>query len=373
MRTCLILLITLVCSRSFGSELVTVKLADGEILTGKLDTPVGSEAIKELVVFVHGTGPNTYLNHRKFGKTEFNYFDLFATEFTKRGIAFFTYNRRGVSLGNKPPYYDSIDSEKYKKYLPSIEPDDLATVINQLRKQKRLKKTKVVLLGWSEGTILAAMMAEQRKTKIDAIFLAGYCNGTVIDAIKWQYSGSSSMQNIREYFDTNDDMQISQAEYESENEKASMFRKKGFKDAKFADLDVNKDNNITREDFGIIAQPRLKAIMDAYEKGDQEWIWKNYFRVTIDWLKEHDHLEPNSSRLLRIKIPIFIFHGDGDANVPLEGALDIQKRFEKEGKSNLQLFTFRNHDHNLNYAEWPQKQVISEGISKIFEVAEKIR
>jgi len=100
-----------------GSEIVKIKLSDGEMMTGKLDLPPGGGDVRELVIFIAGTGPNTYLNHRKLGNTEFNYFDLFVDEFSKRGVAFFAYNRRGVEIGDAPPYCDTVDKEKYKKYL----------------------------------------------------------------------------------------------------------------------------------------------------------------------------------------------------------------------------------------------------------------
>ncbi|WP_315822040.1 hypothetical protein [Paraflavitalea speifideaquila] len=56
-------------------------------MRGKLDLPANG-AIRQLVIFIHGTGPATYLDRRKAGDSTFNYFDLFAREFNKRNIAF---------------------------------------------------------------------------------------------------------------------------------------------------------------------------------------------------------------------------------------------------------------------------------------------
>lgn len=77
----------------YSQEIITVQLADGEHISGKLDLPTDSSKLPLVVIFVPGTGPNTYVNKRKIGNLEFNYYDLFATEFTKRGIGFLTYNR----------------------------------------------------------------------------------------------------------------------------------------------------------------------------------------------------------------------------------------------------------------------------------------
>jgi len=115
-------------SFSQQSEIIRIKLQDGDTLTGKLDLPDIPQSIKELVIFVHGTGPSTYLDRRKVGGIEFVYFDLFKQEFNKRGIAFYTYNRRGVSLTNNPPTYDTVDKVKYKKYLPVTEAKDISSM-----------------------------------------------------------------------------------------------------------------------------------------------------------------------------------------------------------------------------------------------------
>ena len=72
-----------------AAELIKVKLDDGEVSTGKLHIPVGAGEIKELVIFIHGTGPNTYENPRKFGDVEFKYYDMFGEEFNRHGIAFY--------------------------------------------------------------------------------------------------------------------------------------------------------------------------------------------------------------------------------------------------------------------------------------------
>ena len=87
-----ILLAVLICISplsSFASELVRINLFDGEVLTGKLQLPPNFSPIRELVIFVHGTGPGTYLDRRVVGGVDFNYFDIFGEEFNRRGIAFF--------------------------------------------------------------------------------------------------------------------------------------------------------------------------------------------------------------------------------------------------------------------------------------------
>ena len=355
-----------------ASEIVKIKLSDGETMTGKLDLPPGGGDVRELVMFIAGTGPNTYINHRKLGNAEFNYFDLFVDEFGKRGVGFFAYNRRGVEIGDTPPYYDTVDKEKYKKYLPGIEVKDIGTAIAHLRGDARLKTAKIVLLGWSEGTILAAMAAENADNKIAALLLAGYAHENMSDIIKWQLSGEPSIINIRKYFDVDKDNIITKSEYEAAAAAATYMRTNVFKDAKFEEIDVNKDGKIDSADFKIINSGKLQAVLSAIEKNDDAWIWANYFRITTAWLKEYFALESNKTRLLRIDIPIYVFHGEDDANASVAGVLDLKDRFAQKNKTNLQCFVFKGHDHDLNYMLWPVKKTISEGIQKIFDAAGEI-
>ncbi len=378
--TSLLLLVLLLLSSPLlaaepTAEIVTFQLFDGETAEGKLSLPADTSKIKELVIYIHGTGPGTYDKHRKMGGTEFNYFDLFAQEFNNRGIAFFTYNKRGVTGGDTPPLYEKVDREKYKKVLPGVEVKDIATFISTLRKDKRLSKAKVVLMGWSEGSIIAslvALAADDKKNKVSALLLAGYANDNLFDVIKWQNTGGSSIVNIRGYFDTNHDNRITREEYESDAKPAMAFRTQAFGGAKFAQLDVNKDNVIDAGDFALLNKTRYETILAAVEKNDDEWIWNNYFHVTTAWLKEHFALEANKVRLLRANIPIYIFQGEDDANCPVEGVYDLQEKFKKAGKTNLHAFVFKSHNHDLNYIDWLTKKEMPEGIKKLFESAEEL-
>ena len=207
-----------------AGDIIKFTLFDGENVEGKLSLPTNAGALKELVIFVHGTGPATYDNHRKFGQLEFNYFDYFADEFNRRGIAFFTYNKRGVTRGDTPPSFEKIDRERYRKVLPSVEVRDIATFIHTLRRDKRLKNAKIVLLGWSEGTALASLVAQDKSNRISALLLNGYLNDNLADVIRWQNNGGSSMVNLRAAFDTDKDGAISRTEYESTEKGPAAFR-----------------------------------------------------------------------------------------------------------------------------------------------------
>ena len=370
MKKLLLLIACSWCIGVYGSNIISIKLNDGESIVGRLSMPEGSANVPTVVVFIPGTGPNTYLNKRKIGNKEFNYYDLFEAEFLKRGIGFFTYNRRGVEIGDKPPYYDKVDSAKYAKYTPKQEVLDVESILSDLRKVDRLKDTRIALLGASEGTIIAAMVADRMVEKVDDLLLFGYANDNMFDIIKWQFSGVTSIMNLKKYFDTNKDNVFSRAEYESKDTIATLGRVRVLNNLPFDTLDMVKDGNLDYKDFGARNKPFYNYLLKMIDEGNDTWIWKNYFRITSLWLKEHFKLEANKTRLLNIDIPIYIFQGVEDANASVDGAYDIQARFKNANKTNLKCFIFEGHNHDLNYLDWPFKQQISEGLNAIFNTSE---
>lgn len=277
-----------------------------------------------------------------------------------------------MEIGNQPPYFDVVDSAKYAKYLPSTEAMDIEAIISMLRKDKRFGQSKIALLGASEGTIIASMVADRKVERVDGLLLFGYANDNLFDIIKWQLSGAASIINLRKYSDTNKDNQFSRKEYESADPMAVYARAKLLQDATFESLNMVKDSIIDFRDFAPKTVPYFEYIIKMAEAGNDAWIWNNYFRITSKWLTAHFQLEANKTRLLRLKMPIYIFHGMDDGNVPIEGVYDIQSRFKETGQTNLQCKFFEGHDHDLNYLAWPFNHQVSEGLNAIFKASESL-
>ena len=367
------LFLSFLCSSSLiASEIIDFRLQDGEIIKGKLSLPKGSASISHIVLYIHGTGPNTYLNKRGNAEQNFNYYDMFAEEFNNAGIGFLSYNRRGVTMSETPPMYDAVDSAKYSKYIPLTEATDVESIIRQLKKYGNLQKTKIILLGWSEGTIIATMIAERKVIDIEALMLCGYANENLFDIIKWQLNGASSMISVCQCFDSDDNKFIDRGEYESEEKVATYCRDKLFGGVDFSLMDKSPDSILDARDFKIQTEPYYNMLLEKTEAGDNNWIWNNYFRITSQWLKQHFALEANKTKMLRLNLPIYIFHGTSDANTSVEGVYDIEKRFKSTGKTNLKCQIFENHDHNLNFSSWITKKELPEGLKAIFEQAKKI-
>jgi len=356
-----------ILSENIISEVKTIKLSDGEETIARLCLPKNRQ-INTIVVAVHGTGPYTYLTQRQ----GFNYYDVLADGFCGKGVGFFTYNRRGVELGEKAPWFDKVDSIKYTKYLPHTEAIDIETMIAFLKNDKRFKNCKIILYGISEGTIIASMVAERKKVKIDALFLHGYAHENMFDIIKWQNTGEGLMTLINSIFDKNGDKAVDREEYESDDPTISSYRGYLFQNLPFDSVDIVKDNVIDIKDIRTTREPFQELLMTKISENEASWIWNHYVRVTIGWFREHFALEPNKTRLLRVDIPIYVFHGKEDANVPAESVYDLEVKFKTCNKSNLKTFVFDKHNHDLNFQDWIKTKEYPEGLKKVFETSAEI-
>ena len=350
-------------AQATGSELLDIKAADGYVLEGKLDMPETKP--ERLVIFVNGSGPNTYDNRRQINGQNFNYFDLFAERITADGNAFFRWNTRGCAPGDEPPLFTDISEPDYQTYVPENSIADVEAVISVLRDDERLSDCPVILLGWSEGTMIAPQVAVRGNVPVDALVLCGYVNGTMAEALEWQQTGGASMVFYREYFDTDGDGAISASEYNADPYGIV----KALGDVPFESLDLDGSGILTEEDFKLMLADSWSQLQDAIARGDDQWLAENYsVRLTSAWFEGHARLQPNREILSKLDIPIHIFHGISDGNVPVQGVYDIEASFQEAGKDNLTIHVYPNHDHDLNYTQYILTGELSEGFKDLFEL-----
>lgn len=351
---------------AFIPEIKTIPLNDREVIEARLCLP--DNKVKTIVFCIAGTGPTTYLTKR----TTFNYFDELANGFCEEGTAFFTYNRRGCETGETPPLFVEVDSTKYAKYTPIQEAEDVETMISFLQKDQRFTKCKILLYGISEGTIIASLVAERKVVHIDALLLHGYAHENMYDIILWQNKGHGVMIMANSVFDKDGDGMISKEEYEAKEEKVVQYKTYIFQNMPFDSLDIVKNGVIDIHDIEKMRMPFHEELIKRVTNNDWLWIRSNYFNITPQWFKSHFKLEPNKTRLLRLNIPIHIFHGKEDVNVPVEGVYDLQERFEVCNKTNLNIHVLEKHNHDLNFQDWLIHKKWSEGFRQLFSVAKEL-
>ena len=293
------------------TKIVQVQAHDNYNLDVKINYPANSESV---IIFCHGSGANTYDNRREIAGKNFNYFDLFVDEFCKRNIAFCRWNTRGCRISDSPPDFVSINLEEYANYRPSTSIQDIITVKDYIKKLPQFKNSKILLMGISEGK--------------------GFIEKT--DFVLDKLDVRSSL----------------------------------FPDVEFEDLDIDKDGKLTQNDFALQMADYKKQVFQAIEDNDDEWLKNNYsVQITAKWCKEHFAL-PNMAETMRsLNVPIYIFQGEDDANIPISDLDKIRDDFKKWGKSNLHIFTFPKHDHDLNYLQYIFNGTIPEGLQRVFDIA----
>lgn len=338
-------------------EALTIPSFDAYPLESRLYLP-SDQSPRALVIYVNGSGPNTNQNTRQLSAdATFSYFDLVASGFNEVGAAFLSYSTRGVTASDTPPFYHTVDPQAYQTYLPEHSVQDVAAIVRALRTDSRLHDCPIYLLGWSEGTMIAPKVAQL--VPVDGLLLAGYVNGTMQQVLDWQQTGGSSMVTYCLYFDADGDGRVSQAEYE--NDRYGVRPALGLDQVVFSELDADGDGQLTASDFAALLAPSRQALYDAITHSDDAWLAKNYpVRLTSAWFHAHSHFTPNRDMLTELDLPIVIFQGQADANVPVQDTLDIQAQFAALGKDNLTVHLYPNADHDLNFASylstgvWPQ-------------------
>lgn len=324
--------------------------------------------VQKIVLFVNGSGPMTYKTKRqKPDGTFFYYFDIWADEFTKRGIGFCSYSQRGVVDGDTPPFFSEIDDAEYKKYRPHNSVIDVESIVSYLNAE--YISAKIILLGWSEGTIIAPLVAERGNANVYALMLAGYCNENLKDTLIWQLSGNTTLIFLRRLFDYDKKGYITRSDFDEDRYGA----RKNLGELTFEKLDADSDDMITLSDVAQIEKEHLLNLLNAIENDDDEWLKNNHdVRLTSAWFKEHFALRPNKEVLPKLDLPIHIFSGEYDNMTPMQHALDIDAEFNRLGKNNLTLHTFENHDHDLNCVKYIVKNEFSEGFTAIFDTVDDI-
>lgn len=349
-----------------NAKIFNIEAHDGYMLNVKVDYP---STAKSIIIFCHGSGPNTYDNRRIIGDKEFNYFDLFVDEFCKRDIAFCRWNTRGCSLSDIPPDFVSIHEKDFQTYCPSTSIQDIVTVTNFMKTIPQFENSNIIFMGISEGATLIPFAATQCND-VAGLLLLSFSYENMKDTLEWQLSGGGSMVNMCKWFDCSEKGFIDKNDFELDKHHV---RPSIFPDTDFEDLDLDKDGKITQNDFALQLSEYKAEVFRAIEINDDEWLRNNFsVRVTSKWFKEHFALPCISTELCSLSIPIYIFQGEDDANIPFSDINKIRRDFEKIGKDNLNIFTFPNHDHDLNYLKFPFYGTISKGLLSVFDTAQTI-
>src|SRR4030095_11687490 len=86
---------------------------DGYPMLGKLTLP-DTEGLHPVVIYVQTAEGATVDMKRPLGRNvTFNYYDLYREKLPEMRVAFFSYEGRGIRMGDAPPRYEAIDWDVY--------------------------------------------------------------------------------------------------------------------------------------------------------------------------------------------------------------------------------------------------------------------
>jgi pimeloyl-ACP methyl ester carboxylesterase len=357
-----------------GERIVEFETYDGLTLEGKLSVPLKGSSKFPVVFFLPGAGPWTFDRPIEYPvmsdpkemfpeNKKYNYCDFYAKEFTKRGIAFYRVNKRGCAVSEIKPY-ERVSRQIFSKATLSILLKDYEYALNELRNQPDIDKKKIVLLCGSEGTILGPRLALISPDGILSVVMFGYVEDNARDVITWQNT-VGPWRNISRMFDANSDKKITKDEYDTVIKKIPTPL-----NLSFSMLDRNQDGTVQPRDLENKAT--LKNILNAAQKNDDDYLWDNLLNLTSSYLREDWNRGPNHKTLLKLEIPLGIFHGKKDGTCRVEGVIETKKAFEEANKQNLTIKIYQKTGHDLNWASFLKDGQIPNPFQDIFNYIKNI-
>ena len=320
---------------------------DGTPLEGKLTLPAGADGPVPVVFHLHGAGPRNYdhaLQYRDAdGKLHvYRYYDFYSHELARRGVAFFRMSKRGCTA--EPSGKPVVDRAVFSTTTPTVLLDDYEKALEALRERGEIDASRIVLSGASEGTRLAPELALRSPQGIVAIGLSGYQADNTRDTVVWQNT-VGPWRNVQKLIPAAGDGTLTKAEYEEAVAASPTLAQR----LPFAGIDPDGDGAVTAEDMARLVKPRLDAILQAVENRNDNLIWQAVANLTSAYLLDGWTGEPHYRTLLKLDVPIAIFHGDLDGVTRVEGVHEAEAAFRAAGKANLRTHIYPGHDHDLNW------------------------
>jgi pimeloyl-ACP methyl ester carboxylesterase len=337
---------------------------DGYPMRGKLTVPntAGPYAV---VIYVQAAEGMTIDMKRPLPKGTFNYFDLYREKLPEIGVGFFSYEGRGVTMGDTPPRYEKIDREVYNTSTLDNKVRDVLSAVSAVRKQKGVDARKIFLMGASEGTLLAAEAAARAPDQVTGgLVLYAVLSSTLKDMLKFQAADGPFMI-MNSVFDADKDGKTSKAEYDADARKN---RALGLQATAFETLDADHDGFFTQADFRTLRKPLADAIEADNFDGISAWLKQTaVVDLPTGWLQDHFAHPSMWSFLAQLKIPVGLFHGTADNLAPVDGTRNLEAQAKRAGKTNLEFHYFDGLDHSLGIGVWFTRGTLPEGHQAIFE------
>lgn len=342
---------------------------DGLALHGKLTLP-DSGPPRAIVVYVQTAEGMTVDMRRPDGRGgTFDYFELYRAQLPPLAVGFFSYEGRGIRMGDAPPRYEAIERELYDTSTLANKVEDVLAAVRAVRTQPALADVRVLLMGASEGTLLAAQAAARAPREIQGLVLYGVLAQGLRATFRYILTDGAFLA-YRGFFDADQDGRITKAEFEAD---PLEFRKSALRGAAFELLDRDGDGLILRADLVAQAQPLLDAVQnDDFARLDQWAKAAAGVSTPKDWFKDHFAQPPLWTFLAGLDIPVGFFHGALDTNTPLAGVEELERQARAAGKTSFHFATFPELEHTLGIGSYFVNGTLPDGHVAIFAFIDEI-
>lgn len=236
--------------------------------------------LKQLVIFVHGSGPND----RDASILENKPFMQIAEELYKNGISSYRFDKRTLTAPNSLKKQYTVDDEVT---------DDVLNIIEYFSKNTEFKEYTISLMGHSLGAFMLPKIANQSENISKIIMLAGHARPL-----------EQLLIEQLEYINTIDSNVANKLLLEDTRKKVDFLQSKQF------NLDSTED--------------KLPLSIPAS-------YWNS--------LKEYKHLKEAEM----LQIPVFVAQGERDYQVTMEDYRIWQKTFRKNNKAAFISYPNLNH------------------------------
>ena len=350
-------------STQFTSTDVPFLAFDGVEMFGRLVLPKGAKP-SAIVLYVQTAEGATIDTRRPLGDGKtFNYFDLYRVELTKRNIGFFSYEGRGIRMGDAPPRYETIDREVFNTGTLDNKAEDVLSAVEAIRKQPGLGETPIFLMGASEGTLIAAEAASRNPASVQGLILYGTLASNMKNNFAYICSDGDFMR--ARPLDKDNDGSVTKEEWESviKDKEVGIDR-----------VDMNGDGSFSVEDVRITN----KKLLDAVENNDfavlNAWAQSGAAAVVVPdkWFEDHFAHAGIWTFLKALEVPVGIFHGDRDNLASMPAVKELEKMAKEANRTNLEFYYFEGLDHTLNIGQYFVGGNMPAGHQAIFRFIDRI-
>lgn len=336
---------------------------DGYPMFGKLILP-DTEGSHPVVVYVQTAEGTTVDMKRRLGANRtFNYYDVYRTKLVEANIGFFSYEGRGITNGDAPPRYEKIDWPVYNTSTLENKIRDVVAAVHAVQRQAGVDRSRIFLIGTSEGSLLAVESASRMPKEIHGVAVYGVMAANLREEFTYAIEDGTFVR-LRTSFDTDHDGRISSGEFDADPARLRRLMPQ----ETFSQWDRDGDGFYTADEHRLNNGTMKKAVDGDDFDTLQAWARRAAALAIPDgWFKDHFAHPAMWTFVSALEMPVGFFHGEADINTSIAYVRQMEERGAQAGKKNLSFQYFEGLDHSLNIVQYFARGELPAGHKAIFE------